>query len=159
MASSTLLNAHLFLRGLGEQTREGLLLPLTPCTVEGEYFLPLVPDLASCHNWVVSRVMPLKLCGPLIAQMVMSVTRQVVQEGLCMHMTRTGYNRRVFLLGRSVSTGEAGLPSVFSPGDQTGASVYFLMALSSRDVSLYWQTSLYPKESCVFSKCVIIFTF
>ena len=40
--------------------------------------------------------MPLILHGMLIAQMVMSVTRQVVQIGFCTGMTITGCNRRVF---------------------------------------------------------------
>ena len=56
--------------------------------------------------------MPLMLHGLLIAWMVMPVTRQVVQVGLCAGMTRTRCSRRVFLLGWSASTGEAWLPLV-----------------------------------------------
>ena len=56
------------------------------------------------------------LCGLLKAQMVMSVTRQVVQVALCVGTIRTGCNRRVFSLGGSASTGEAGLLLVFLPG-------------------------------------------
>ena len=55
-------------------TMEGVLLPLTPCTLKGEYFLQTAPDLTSYYDWIVSRMMPLMLSGPLIAQMVMSVT-------------------------------------------------------------------------------------
>ena len=88
-------------------------MPLTPYTLEGKYFLQTTLDLDSCHDQVVSRVIPLMLNGPLIVQIMMSVTRQVVQVGLCMGMTRTRCNKRVFLLGRSASTGEAGLSSVF----------------------------------------------
>ena len=67
--------------------------------LKGKYFHQIALDLTSCHDWVVSRVMPLMFHGPLIAQMVMSEMRQVFQIGLCMGMTRTGYNRRVFSLG------------------------------------------------------------
>ena len=63
----------------------------------GQYMLQTALDLTSCHDWVVSRVMPLMLFGSLIVQMVMSVARQVVQIGLCMGMNTTGCNRRVFL--------------------------------------------------------------
>ena len=66
---------------------------------EGLYFLQTALDLTSCYDQVVSKVMPLMLPGLLIAQMVMSVTRQLVQIELCMGTTRTGYNRRVFSLG------------------------------------------------------------
>ena len=107
--------ACLFLRGLGGP-QEGLPLPLTSYTLEGEHFLQTASDLTSCHNQVVSRVMPLMLHGLLIAQIVMSVTRQAVQVGLCVGTTRTGCNRRVFSLGRSVSTREAGPSLVFSLG-------------------------------------------
>ena len=62
---------------------EGLLLPLTPYPCE--YFLQTPPDPTSCHNWVVPGVMPLDLHGLLVAQMVKSVTRQVVQTGLHGH--------------------------------------------------------------------------
>ena len=62
-------------------TMGGLLLPLAPCILEGEYFLQTSLDLTSCHDWVVPRVMPLMHHGLLIAWMVMSVTRQVVQMG------------------------------------------------------------------------------
>ena len=77
---------------------------------------PNCSDLTSCHNQVVSRVIPLMLHGLLIAWMVMSVTRHVVQVGLCMGTTRSRCNGRVFSLGRSASTWEAGLSSVFSLG-------------------------------------------
>ena len=95
----SLLIACFILRGLGGHYKERLLLPLTPYILEGEYFLHTAPDLTSCHKWVVSQVIPLMLCGPLIAQIVMSVTRQVVKIGLYMGMTRTVCNRRVFSLG------------------------------------------------------------
>ena len=45
------------------------------------YFLQTALGLTSCHDWVVSRVMPLMLCGPLMAWLRMSVTRQIVQIG------------------------------------------------------------------------------
>ena len=105
---------------------EGLFLPLTPYTLEGEYFLQTALDLASCHDWVVTRVMPLMLCGPWIAQRVMSVTRQVVQIGLCMGTTRTGCNRRVFSPGRSAPTRETGLSSVFLLGTKQLPQCTFL---------------------------------
>ena len=77
----------LVLRRLGGQLWEALLLPLTlyPC----EYFLQTPWDPTSCYDWVVPRVMPLDLHGPLVAQMVKSVTRQVVQ-GACTVMTGMG---------------------------------------------------------------------
>ena len=65
----------------------------------GEYFLQTALHLTFCYDQVVSRVMHFMLCWQLIAQMVMSVTRQVVQIGFCTGMTRTGCNRRVSLLG------------------------------------------------------------
>ena len=74
-------------------------MPLTPYILEGKYFLQTALDLTSFHDWVVSGVMLLMLHGPLIAWMVVSVTRQVVQMGLCMGMSRNGCNRRVFSLG------------------------------------------------------------
>ena len=74
-------------------------MPLTLYILEGEYFLLTAPDLTSCHDWVVSRVMPLMLCGPLIAWMVMSGTREVVQIRLCMGTTRTRYNKGVLSPG------------------------------------------------------------
>ena len=101
----SLLTVHLFLRGLWELW-EGLLLPLTPYTLEGKYFLQTALDLTSCHDLVVSRVMYLMLHGLLIAQMVMSVTRQVIQVGLCVVKLEThaieGYSHRegLCLLGK-----------------------------------------------------------
>ena len=80
-------------------TTAGLLLPLTPYTLEGKSFVQTALDLTFCHDQVVSMVMPLMLHGPLIEQIVMSVTRQVVQIGICFSTTRTGCNRRVFSLG------------------------------------------------------------
>ena len=100
----------------GVDSWERLLLPLTPYTLEGEYFLQTAPGLASCHDWVVSRVMPLMLHRLLMAWVVMFVTRQVIQAGLHLDSTRTGCNRRVFLLGSSASTREAGLSLVFLLG-------------------------------------------
>ena len=50
---------------------------LYPC----ECFLQTPPDPTSCHDQVVPGLIPLVLCGPLIAQMVKFVTRQVVQMG------------------------------------------------------------------------------
>ena len=32
-----------------------------------EYFLQTALDLTSCHDWVVHSMIPLVLCGPLIA--------------------------------------------------------------------------------------------
>ena len=63
----------------------------TPATVSLSlwYFLQTSPDPTSCHDWVVPRVLPLDLRGLLKAQMVKSVTRQVVQGG-CTIMTGTG---------------------------------------------------------------------
>ena len=63
----------------------------TPATVSLSlwYFLQTSLDLTSCHNWVVPRVLPLDLHGPLKAQMVKSVIRQVLQGG-CMITTGTG---------------------------------------------------------------------
>ena len=43
--------------------------------LEGEYFLLTALSLASCHDQVVPRVILLMLCWPLIAWMVMSVTK------------------------------------------------------------------------------------
>ena len=86
---------YIVLRRLGGQLQEGLFLPLTPYPCG--YFLQTPPDPTSFHNQVVPRVMPLDLCGPLVAQMVKSVTRQVVQGG-CMVMTGTGCSRSVISL-------------------------------------------------------------
>ena len=58
------------------------------------------------------------LHGLLIAWMMMSVTRQGVQVGHCVGMTRTRCNRWVLTLQRSASNGEAGLSLVFSPGSK-----------------------------------------
>ena len=123
--------------------------------MEGKYFLQTALDLTSCHIQVVPRVIPLMLCGPLIAQMVMSVTRQVVQVGLCTCMTRASWNRSVFLLGRYASTKEAGISGLCAD-NQTGASVYCITVLFGRDVSLCW---LYILREAVFSLGVFLFQF
>ena len=68
----------------------------------------------------------LMLCRLLIAWMVISVTRQVVQVGLCMGTTRAQHNRRVFSVERSASTREAGLSSVFSLGTKQFLQCTFL---------------------------------
>ena len=62
----------------------------TPATVSLSlwYFLQTSPDPTSCHDWVVPRVLPLDLRGPLKAQMVKSVIRQALQGG-CMITTGT----------------------------------------------------------------------
>ena len=97
MSSGVLVDCSFLILRLGGQLQEGLLLTLTPYILEGEYFLKTALNLTSCHNWVVPRLMPLMLCEPLIAWMVMSVKRQAVQHGgLCVGMTRTGCNRSVF---------------------------------------------------------------
>ena len=60
------------------------------------------------------------------------------------------------MLGRSASTGEAGLSSVFLLGTKhvlQGA----VMVLSGRDVSLCWQIALYPWEA-VSSLIVFLFS-
>ena len=77
MSLLVLLISLTVLRRLGGQLWEGLLLPLNPYPCEYCLQTPLGPT--SCHNWVVPRVMPLDLCGLLEAEMVKSVTRQVVQ--------------------------------------------------------------------------------
>ena len=63
----------------------------TPATVSLSwwYFLQASPDPTSCHDRVVPRVLPLDLRGPLEAQMVRSVIRQVLQGG-CAITTGTG---------------------------------------------------------------------
>ena len=53
------------------------------------YFLQTSLDPTSCHDRVVARVLPLDLRGPLKAQMVKSVIRQVLKGG-CTIMTGTG---------------------------------------------------------------------
>ena len=71
---------------LGGQLWEAL-----PATFSLSYVVlsSTLPDPTSCHDWVVPRVLPLDLCGPLEAQMMKSVIRQVVQGG-CMIRTGTG---------------------------------------------------------------------
>ena len=97
---------------------------LTPYTPEGEYFLHTSLDLTSCLDQAVSRVMPLMLHGPMIAWMMMSVTRQVVQVGLCVGRTRTWCNRRVFPQNVCVYWGSWAIIGLLA-GNQTGASAYF----------------------------------
>ena len=109
---------------------------------------------------VVSRVIPLMLHRPLIAQMVMYVTRQVVQVGLCMGMTRTGCNRRVFSLGRSVSTGEARAIISLLAGNQTGCfSVLSHGTLLVGIVSLLADYLYIHEGSCVIQCSVFLLKF
>ena len=78
----------------------------------------------------------------------MCVTRQVVQIGLCVDMTRTVCNRRVFCWEGLCLVGSWVIISL-PTRNHTVVPVYFLMVLSGRDVFLCLQISLYPQGKCV----------
>ena len=80
MTSRILIISLLVLRRLGGATAGGAS-PASDSLYPCEYFLQTPLDPTSCHDQAVPEVMPLVLHGPLKAQMVKSVTRQVVQMG------------------------------------------------------------------------------
>ena len=96
-------------------------------------------------------------CGLLITHIVLSVTSQVVQVGFCVAITRTQFNRKVFLPKGLHLLGK--LDYHQSLLGTIGASVYSLVGLSGRDVSLCWHIALCPQGSCVITQCVSIFNF